>query len=383
LKSKKTYLVISPFFPSENSHNGSYVFDGVNELKKQTNFHIEIVKVVSLFSSEKDYEFKGFQVKIFKMCDLPFFIFPGLLHFINKKRILSFLSSKKVDDISIIHAHVTYPSAYFANAIGDKCNAKTMVQHHGLDVLQLLNGRNGFLRRIWKNNFMKKSINQLNKIDVNIGVSEKVLEKLREFKSYNPISEYVLYNGVDTSKFFPKKLEKTKEFTIGCVANFWKIKDHISLIRAVEMLLKEGEQICSRLIGEGATLQHCKDYVKTNKLSENIVFEREIKHEKLNDFFNEIDLFVMPSYYEALGCVYLESWATNTPFIAIKGQGISELIPDEKKSFYLAEKQNPISLKEKIQIIIEKDEKMQFDYSLSIKNTIEKFLQKNRIDGDN
>ena len=99
----------------------------------------------------------------------------------------------------------------------------------------------------------------------------------------------------------------------------------------------------------------------------------------MNQFFNEIDLFVLPSYYEALGCVYLESWATNTPFIAIKGQGISELIPDEKKSFYLAEKQNPISLKEKIQIIIEKDEKMQFDYSLSIKNTIEKFLQKNRI----
>ena len=49
----------------------------------------------------------------------------------------------------------------------------------------------------------------------------------------------------------------------------------------------------------------------------------------MNNFYNSIDLFVLPSYYEALGCVYLESWATHTPFVGVEGQGISELIIDE------------------------------------------------------
>ena len=78
-------------------------------------------------------------------------------------------------------------------------------------------------------------------------------------------------------------------------------------------------------------MNSCKKYVNDNNLSEFILFEKELEHHKLNKFYNEIDLFVLPSYYEALGCVYLESWATNTPFIAVKNQGVSEIIPEDLK----------------------------------------------------
>jgi len=360
--------VITPFFPSIDSFVGSYIFDKSNEIRKQTEFDVRIVKTVSLFSSEKDYEFNGFKVSIFKTIDFPFFIFPGMFNKINRKRFLDFLIKKGIKNVQYSHSHVTYPASYLV----DDLICKKIVQHHGLDVLQLQNGRSGFAKKIQKNFLIKNSLNHLNKADLNIGVSQLVLDKLNEFQGYYPKNELVLYNGVDTSKFFPIKKNCNKIFTIGCVANFWEIKDHITLIKSVKKIVEEGKEIKLRLIGSGPTLNTCLEFVKNNNLSKNIIFEKEIEHEKLNQFFNEIDLFVLPSYYEALGCVYLESWATNTPFIGVKNQGIAELAPDAERM--LVSEKNPNELVEKIKFFINNDFKLTNVEEFALENTISNFL---------
>ncbi|MBT3417370.1 MAG: glycosyltransferase family 4 protein [Flavobacteriales bacterium] len=374
MRKKKIFLVITPFFPSNNSFVGSYVFDQVNEIRNQTNFNIEVIKVVSAFSSEKDYEFKGFRVHIFKLFDIPFFIFPGIFNRLNKVRFKNFLNEKDIEKIQYSHAHVSYPAAYLVEDL----NCKKMVQHHGLDVLQLLNGRNKLIKKIQCNYLIRNTIKQLNKADLNIGVSKLVLQKLSEFRTYNPKEEYVLYNGVDISKFYPKKIDENNIFTIGCVANFWEIKDQITLIKSVQLLKEQGKEILLRLIGTGPTLQMCKNFVSENNLSKNIVFEKEIKHEELNLFFNEIDVFILPSYYEALGCVYMESWATNTPFIAVKGQGITELIPSELKEKLVIGKSDVNQLIEKIDFLMKNPMILNFNQKYNIDNTISEFL-KNKI----
>ena len=138
--------------------------------------------------------------------------------------------------------------------------------------------------------------------------------------------------------------------------------------------MEDDKKIKLRLIGSGATLGFCKRYVFENKLSGDIFFESEMPHEKLNDFYNEIDLFVLPSYYEALGCVYLEAWATETPFIGVIGQGISELIPISERKNLLADKRSPASLKEKILGEYQKNRNYPFDEKYNISNTITDFL---------
>ena len=373
MENKKTYIVITPFFPSKNSFVGSYIFDQVNELRNQTNFNIEIVKMISIFSYEKDYKFKGFSVHVFKTIDFPYFIFPGVFNQINKKRFFKLLKKNKIENIKYSHSHVSYPSAYMVEDLV----CKKIVQHHGLDVLQLTNGRNKFMRNIQKRFLIRNTIKHLNNADINLGVSNLVLQQLRNYKTYNPQNEFVLYNGVDTSKFFEKETAKNDVFTIGCVANFWKIKDHITLIMSIQRILEEGNNIKLRLIGSGPTLPSCKKYVVENNLSKYIIFEKEIAHEKLNDFYNSIDLFVLPSYFEALGCVYLESWSTNTPFIGINNQGISELIPVHEIDNLLADQKSTSSLKEKILNKYNRKRRFPFDEKYDIKNTICDFLALN------
>ena len=51
---------------------------------------------------------------------------------------------------------------------------------------------------------------------------------------------------------------------------------------------------------------------------------------------SENDIFIMPSYYEALGCVYLEAMASGMITVGVKGQGIDEIIKDGKNGFLLA-----------------------------------------------
>ena len=41
MENKKTYLVLTPFFPSDESHVGSYVFDQINEISKQSDFNLK------------------------------------------------------------------------------------------------------------------------------------------------------------------------------------------------------------------------------------------------------------------------------------------------------------------------------------------------------
>ena len=179
---------------------------------------------------------------------------------------------------------------------------------------------------------------------------------------------------MDTSKFYSIEVEKNEIFTIGCIANFWEIKDQITLIKAVEILSLKGEKILLRLIGSGPKLDECCNYVKEHNLDSIISFESEKEHSALNIFYNEIDLFVLPSYYEALGCVYLESWATNTPFVGIEGQGISELLPDNKKDIFLSKSQDPISLQKCIIHVMRSDDTIIFDNNYNIENLIHDFL---------
>jgi len=379
----KKYIIITPYFPSDSSHVGSYIYDQAKTINSVSEFSVKVIKVVSFFSCEVDYTFKGIEVKVFRLIDFPFFIFPGVFNWLNSIRIRRFLKNKNLfNDLEVVHSHVCYPSSYLANSIASMLNVKTIVQHHGLDVLQLLNGRFNVIARLQSNLIRKRSLEQLNNIGLNVSVSSKVQSNLHSFKGYKPKREYILYNGVDRRKFYNMNVVKSSDkFQIGCIANFWKTKDHITLIKAVELLVFEGvKNLQLTLIGSGQELDFCKNYVVHANLTEYIFFEQERNHSDLNIFYNGLDLFVLPSYYEALGCVLLEAWATDLPIISVRGQGISDLIPNDEIKNLLVDARSPKSLKVKIFDEYKKRRRYLFNPKYDINNTIREFLAQSFFD---
>ena len=88
--------------------------------------------------------------------------------------------------------------------------------------------------------------------------------------------------------------------------------------------------------------------MKDLKLENYVNFKDQVEHHKLNQFYNSIDIFVFSSYYEALGCVYLEAWSTETPFIGVENQGISELLNEDQKVKMLSKEKDATDLSYKI-----------------------------------
>lgn len=378
---KKVYLEITPFFPSEESFRGPYIFDQVKAIMRNSDYEVIVIKLISFYDKESvvEYEYQGVKVYTFKVLDLPSSILPGLFQVINYYRLKKFIKNTigiVMSDVSVIHSHVIYPAGALAVNLGNEFGIKNFIQHHGLDIFQTENGRilKGKLR-VLNNSYMhRRFLDIVNKTDLNIGVSQKVIDQLKNIEGFVNSKFYVLYNGVDTTKFYKKEhVKRSSDFTIGCIGNFWPLKDQITLLKAVNILVLDGKIVNVKFVGSGPTLKSCKEYVLEHHLESYVEFLSEIDHTKLNDFYNSLDLFVLPSYYEALGCVYAEALQVGVPIVAVKGQGIEELIKKEDRDNSLISLHDHLKLVELISLYMSKSTRVNYD--LNIDHFMQHFLQ--------
>ena len=315
------------------------------------NTKLLVFKPKPWYSKGKDYEYDGVRVYRFNTFELPSKILPGLFDRFSSRSLERKLKSIGLQSqhITVVHSHVT-GTGFLANALKRKFpHIKTILQHHGFDVLSLTDGI--FHKYNWHTKWVKKyGIQVCNRIDLHVGVSAKTLEYLKNFSEIKIKESFVLYNGVDTEKFYHiEGLKDPNHFTIGCIGNFWELKDQITLIKAVEKLVQEGvRDLRVFFIGSGRLLQRCKDYVAEHDLDSYFQFQGEMDHKELCRFYNTLDLFVLPSYFEALGCVYLEAYACGVPFIGVEGQGIEELILPENRQYQLIKPRDVKGLSHKI-----------------------------------
>lgn len=349
-QNKEIYIHITPFFPSEESFRGPFVLDQVKALQMISNYDVRVIKVVGFNSTETNYSFQGVDVFVFKLIRFPSGILPNLLSRFNTFRLINFLRGNgfSLDNIKYIHGHVLYPcgllAVKIANELGKKI--KSIVQHHGIDAFSFSNGicsGNKFHQLILK----RKAINICREANFNVGVSKRVINELNFYCGEELKNSLVLYNGVNKEKFYPLPAgSKNEIFTVGCVANFWPLKDQITLIKAIEIILLNGGNIKAKFVGTGPTLKDCQNYIAQKNLQDYFYFVDSLQHSELNAFYNTLDLFVLPSFYEALGCVYLEAFVSGIPFIGVKGQGIQELIVPEQQELFLIEKEDYLGLSE-------------------------------------
>lgn len=149
----------------------------------------------------------------------------------------------------------------------------------------------------------------------------------------------VIYNGIDIKKFdLPK--EPHDIFTVGMVARFSKQKDQMTLIKAIEYLVKEKkEQVNLLLMGIGKTRKKCERYIIEHNLSDYI----KIIEGNFKDLIVKTDLFVLATHYEGLPLVLCEAMASHTPIIATNVPGVNEIIINNKTGL-LVEENNIIDL---------------------------------------
>lgn len=375
IMSKPIYICVTPFFPSPSRWQGAYVLDQVKAIIRTERYKVIVFTPCSWRKQEESYVYDGITVLRVPAFFMPSYFFNGFLGDFNGRNLIKSLCDNNINlqDISVIHCH-TASFACFATAIKRvQSHVKTVLQYHDPDPYQVRNGKFS----TWLPNALyraKKIIGQFEFIDLHLCISDKVkynlinfpfphpdeyfdsykkiLGVLRNVKTKNDMKTFVLYNGVDTSHFYPlPNMKNPCKFRIGCVANFIDWKDQMTLIKAINYLKQRGKAdgIIVSFVGSGVTRKECEKYINKHGIASHFVFEQEVHHSELLQYYNSLDLFVLPSYFEGFGCVFTEAAACGVPFMGCVNQGYSEYIPDEEKNKWLIEPGNFIQLAKNIE----------------------------------
>jgi L-malate glycosyltransferase len=134
------------------------------------------------------------------------------------------------------------------------------------------------------------------------------------------------------------------------VGDFSKNKNIFAILKVTELILKENEVELTIVGGGGDGERKVLDYL--NKVSApQIKYLGKISDRKtLQDIYGQHDIFIMPSFNETFGLVYIEALSQGLPIIHSRGQGIDGFFPPGT----IAESVDPYSvsdIKAKIEIL--------------------------------
>ena len=102
-----------------------------------------------------------------------------------------------------------------------------------------------------------------------------------------------------------------------------KNKNVGATIASVAELKKNNVEVEFHIIGSGDEEKNCRTLSKNMNVEKQVFFHGwQNSKEKLKEFYDRADIFVMPSYRETFGTVYVEAMSQGLPLIYTKGQGI-------------------------------------------------------------
>ncbi len=225
----------------------------------------------------------------------------------------------RVNPVHVIHAHSALPCGHAAVLLSRELNIPFVVTVHGMDAFST-NQVSGYA-----GNWCKR-ISQLvyRAAKSVICVSEKVRDEVLKGVSA-PVNTTVIYNGVDPQIFTPAK-DAPASGVILSVGNLIPTKGHALLLRAFAAVHKQFPAFSCKIVGDGPELSRLRALAAELNIGEKVDFCGRQSRSHVADAMRRCTLFVLPSRYEGLGCVYLEAMSTEKPVIACRGQGIEEII---------------------------------------------------------
>ena len=243
-----------------------------------------------------------------------------------RSRLAGKIDWRKYDVVSIHIVSVPFASVIVSDCC--KVHVPVVFHFHGLNVWEDYYKKNTILHKLLHTINLKRKLNMLRRCKAIVGVSKGVCEVVRT-RLQQPKS-YLVYNGVDIEKF-PRTEKNTSEagvFCILCVANYIPIKGQSYLIKAIYELTQSGRNVMLNLIGQGPDEIMLKSLTHELRLNDRVSFLGLKPYEDVYRYMSLSDMFIMPSFYDSFGCVYVEAMSTGTVTCGCDVYGPKEIIED-------------------------------------------------------
>ncbi|WP_226528033.1 glycosyltransferase family 4 protein [Metabacillus niabensis] len=272
----------------------------VNELKKIKSVDVQIKDIATL--RRKDLSVMGL---IKYTCK-----FVGSLIFLIKV-----ILKKK------IHVVYTNTSVVFPGGIAAKLMGRKSIWH---------------IREIINNNIERKTVSSIVKVFADIIIANSKATALAISTSSKKIR--VVYNAIEsTNNRIINKAENQGDIVIGMAGRINRWKGQKLFVDMAEKVLIKNET--ARFViagdvykGESHIKDDLKEYIKNKGLESKVTLLGQV--EDMNDFYNNIDIFVLPSIQpEPFGLVVLEAMEREIPVVATNHGGPTEIIENKIDGF--------------------------------------------------
>jgi sugar transferase (PEP-CTERM/EpsH1 system associated) len=147
----------------------------------------------------------------------------------------------------------------------------------------------------------------------------------------------VIHNGVDGRRFSPDPATRAsargelgiseEEFCIGCVGNLLPVKDHLTVLRAVERIAGHYGGWRLVIVGEGSERPKLEAFLNDHPVCRGRVLLTGTS-DRVPELLQAMDVYVLPSLAEGISNSLLEAMSSGLPVIATATGGNPEVIVD-------------------------------------------------------
>lgn len=224
----------------------------------------------------------------------------------------------KKNKIKILHVHLANSLPY---ALAIKFfNPKIVVIYHEHGEIQY-------------NKSVSKFIHFTHRwIDLFIAVSESISSQLIK-NGVKEKSIILLRNFVDTDKYKQLSSEKSREikYVFGFAGRIVTLKGWKEYLGAVKRITQNNHSFKFVIAGDGVEREEMLQEISTFDSSIDIEYKGYLTN--MNDFYNSIDCFVLPSHFEASPLSLIEAQACGVVVIASDIPSIKEIISNKINGF--------------------------------------------------
>lgn len=234
------------------------------------------------------------------------------IHFVEnykKHPIKAFKTLKKIykkNKYDVIHLNISTASS---------CMYALPSKFYSKNTKILIHSHNGGTNNKLQHFFFRKILRII--ADEILACSDIAAEWMYGKKISNSGKVIITNNAIQTKKFIYDKKIRDKirnelkienDFVIGHIGRFNEQKNHFWLINLFKKLSDEEDNLKLILLGTGELEDKVKKMVQSYKLEDKVLFLG-VKS-NVNDYYQAMDLFVLPSIFEGLPIVSIEAQAS-------------------------------------------------------------------------
>jgi teichuronic acid biosynthesis glycosyltransferase TuaC len=232
---------------------------------------------------------------------------------------------KKLSEVfhfDLIHAHVALPDGLAGSLLKRDLPKPLVITVHGKDTA---NDRwsTAYLS-LQNRKAISKAFQSSSRI---IAVSNYVRRTILEiYPDLEMEKVVVVHGGVDPDRHLCAQRIKADSQTILSVGALIPLKGHCYTITAMKKVLTRFPTCKLMIVGKGQEKEKLLNQVKETRLQDSVIFVDVLPQDHLFALMTKADIFVLPSWAEGLGLVYLEAMARGLPVIGCRGQGVEDIV---------------------------------------------------------